>query len=400
MVVELKPPPQRRVKRALEALFREARLLERRRRRRHALLALLACAVVAAAAFLVVATGGSVTSSGSKRSLAASGLLGARVVPKDPDSLAVGPGGVLYVGDPGRHEVLVRLANGRFRVAAGNGVAGVAGDGGSALRAEIDDPQSLLVSRGGDLYIFDGEDSSSTSSGFTAEVREVARDGRIRTLVGACSGVDAAAGAVAYAALETPSGAIGPNGDLYLNGQACGTGAHGPVLELTASGHLINPPFDSVVRAQSCLPPSAITFSGTGALYAACDSGEGHGKELLIVERDGSTRAFRGVYPYDDEAGVATAPDGTVVAVDYFKVVRVTPQGLHTIINLGYASHHRFLGSFRGISGSMEPNSIAIDRHGNIYLAATSGFGNGTFTGVIELHTDGHVQVLWSRPST
>jgi hypothetical protein len=404
MVVELKPPPQRRVKRALEALFREARMLERRRRRRHALLALLAllaCAVVAAAAFLVVAaSGGSGTSSGSKPSLAASGLLGAQVVPKDPSSLAVGPGGVLYIGDPGRHQVLVRLANGRFRVAVGNGVAGVAGDRGSALRAEIDDPLSLLVSRTGDLYIFDGEDTTSISSGFTAEVREVAPDGRITTLVGACGGVDAAAGAIARAALETPSGAIGPNGDLYLDGQACGAGAQGPVLELTAGGHLIDAPFDAILREQSCLPPSGITFSGSGALYAACDSGQGHGKELLIVQRDGSSNAFSGVYPYDDEAGVATEPDGTVVAGDYFKIVRVTPQGVHTIINLDGTNHDGFLGSFHGIAGSMEPNAVVVDRHGNIYLAATSGFGNGTFTGIIEVNTDGHVQVLWSRPTT
>lgn len=54
MVVKVDPPSQRGFQRALEALFREARMLERRRRRRYALLALLASAVLAAVGYLVV----------------------------------------------------------------------------------------------------------------------------------------------------------------------------------------------------------------------------------------------------------------------------------------------------------------------------------------------------------
>jgi hypothetical protein len=45
MSSQRKPPPRRTLRRALEALFREARTLDRRRRRRYALLALLGCAV-------------------------------------------------------------------------------------------------------------------------------------------------------------------------------------------------------------------------------------------------------------------------------------------------------------------------------------------------------------------
>jgi len=380
------------MQRALEALFREARMLERRRRRRYAILALTACATVAVVAYLVVhASGGSVTAQGQASS-PASRLVGAQVVPKDPYSLAVGPTGVLYVGDPGRHEILMRLSNGKFRVVVGTGAAGVSGDGGSALRAEIDVPQSLLMGRGGALLIFD---TPSTPSGFTAEVREVAPDGKISTLVGACTGVDASPRAVAHAALESPSGAIGPNGDLYLLGQACGVSASGPVLESTPDGHLVDSSFDFVLKKESCLPPSGIAFSGTGALYAACDSGEGHGKELVIVEPNGSTKALPGVYPYDDEGGLATAPDGTIIAGDYLSVVRVTPEGVHTIIDLAGGPR---VTSALGPNGSMEPNGIAVDRHGNIYLASTGSAGNGTFTGVIEVHTNGRVQVLWSRP--
>jgi hypothetical protein len=370
-----------------------------RRGRRFARFALLAC-VSSLAVPVFGASSSSLALSRAPRSPAAVDL-GAQVRPKDPASLAVAVDGLLYIRDAGRHEVLVRLANGQFRVAVGTGAAGISGDGGSALRANLDNPAALLVGPGEELYIFDATHTTTVPSGFTAEVREVAGDGRIRTLVGACSGVDASAGALARAAIETPSGAIGPNGDLYLLGQACGSGASGPVLELTPGGKLVDWPLDSVLRKESCLPPSGIAFSRSGALYAACDSGgsvsgAGHGKELLIVEPKGTTKAFSGVYPYDDESGLASAPNGTIVVGDYLSVVRATPQAVHTIIDLSKGSTGaRALGP----DGSMEPNAIAVDGHDNIYLAATSGAGNGTFTGIVQIHANGHVQVLWTRPS-
>ena len=399
--VQLSPPPHGTIRRALEALFREARLLERRRRRRRALIAVAMCAVVAAVGYITVAVSGGPTAARGGKRPAGRVAAAAAVVPKDPLSLAVTAGGILYVGDPARHEILKRVPNGRFVVAVGTGVAGDSGDGGPALRAKILTPLSLLATPSGALDIFQGGDTQRTRSGFAASVRELASDGKITTLVGNCSGPLSSRGAVAHAMLDTPSGAIGPNGNLYLAGaRACGAPTSGPVLELTPAGRLISPAFDATLKEQSCLPPSGIAFSASGALYAACDSGAGHGKELLIVAPNRSTKAFAGVYPYDDEEGLATAPDGTVIAGDYLSVVQLSPHGVRTIINLGYRARHAFLGRIRGIPGSMEPNGVALDKHGNVYLASTSGFGNGTFTGILELHTNGRVQVLWSRPST
>jgi len=51
MSLQLKPPPDRTIRRTLEALFREARLLERRRRRRRAMVAVLLAGAVAAVAY-------------------------------------------------------------------------------------------------------------------------------------------------------------------------------------------------------------------------------------------------------------------------------------------------------------------------------------------------------------
>lgn len=71
MSTAIKPPPQRgRLERALEALFREARLLERRRRRRRVLAVLAAAVVVGAGAYLIAGGGGGSATGSSGRPLA------------------------------------------------------------------------------------------------------------------------------------------------------------------------------------------------------------------------------------------------------------------------------------------------------------------------------------------
>ena len=101
MSAELKPPGARhRVERALEALFREARLLERRRRRRRTVLALVACVLGAALGYLVAnVSGGSRVVSGDRPiSVAVSSVS----LPKSGKyfSLAVVDGRVVLSGGP------------------------------------------------------------------------------------------------------------------------------------------------------------------------------------------------------------------------------------------------------------------------------------------------------------
>ncbi len=71
--------------------------------------------------------------------------------------LVVGPSGVLYVADVKRERVLVRLADGRFRVVAGIGKSGISGDGGPAVDAEFVDIVDMAVGPDGNLYVVDGD---------------------------------------------------------------------------------------------------------------------------------------------------------------------------------------------------------------------------------------------------
>jgi hypothetical protein len=102
MSVELKPPSQHHVQRALDALFREAPMLERRRRRRNAIGALMACAAVAGVANGAIAASDTAGSARGERpaSVAQHDSATATGGLEYPfGSVSVTPDGVLYYVD-------------------------------------------------------------------------------------------------------------------------------------------------------------------------------------------------------------------------------------------------------------------------------------------------------------
>jgi len=79
---------------------------------------------------------------------------GARL--RSPRGVAIGPNGDLYIADSGNH-VVRRLAGstGILTTIAGTGDAGFSGDGGAAALARLCDPEGIAVGPSGDLYIAD-----------------------------------------------------------------------------------------------------------------------------------------------------------------------------------------------------------------------------------------------------
>ena len=161
-----------------EALIKEAR--QRQRRRWIGVAIVLLVIVVGSVSYLIVSR-----PSGRARQTGASSSTttisptqsGAFVSPKAPYALAVAPNGDLLVVDSGRDEILRRLPSGKFQVVAGTGKRGFSGDGGPAVRAEInvDNWAGIAVARNGTVYFSDSGNG---------RVREVLQDGVIKTLVG------------------------------------------------------------------------------------------------------------------------------------------------------------------------------------------------------------------------
>lgn len=201
-----------------EALIKEAR--QRQHRRWFFIgIVLLVPMVVSGISYAIVSRPSArarTTGASSPTTAVSPTQLGSFVTPKTPTALAVAPNGDLLVVDNGRDQILRHLPTGKFQVVAGDGKVGFSGDGGPAVRAELDNPSGIAVAKNGTIYFADEGNG---------RVREVLPDGIIETIAG---GGTVPLGMKPVAALSAkfsaPSGlfclAIGPNGELYIGTSA------------------------------------------------------------------------------------------------------------------------------------------------------------------------------------
>jgi len=139
-----------------------------------------------------------------------------------PSGLAV-YGDTLYVADSDHNTVLAISVSGRapVRVVAGTGKAGYAGDGATAIKAQLNQPAGLATDRAGDLFIADSANHA---------VREIiARTGMIRTYAGggtspalATNGCPSTKGVeTSHAPIFAPVGvAVDSQGNLFVDDDA------------------------------------------------------------------------------------------------------------------------------------------------------------------------------------
>jgi hypothetical protein len=164
------PPPVE----ALDAgVIEDARRRQRRQRRRAAIGLLVIALLGGLAAVVALAISGKSSPAASDAATPGGLRTGALAALHVAGPLAVGPSGALYVADVARERILVRLSDGRFRVVAGDGKVGFAGDGGPAVEAELSRVSDLAFSASGSLYVADD-----------GRVRVIGRDGTIRTIAG------------------------------------------------------------------------------------------------------------------------------------------------------------------------------------------------------------------------
>ena len=127
-----------------------------------------------------------------------------------PNSIAFDTGGNLYIGDIA--SVRKVTPAGIITTVAGTGVAGYAGDGGSATGAQLSTPGGLAIDAAGNLYIADT---------YNQRIRKVSTGGTITTIAG--SGVYGFAGdggAAISAQFEYPYGLVlDAAGNLYIADQ-------------------------------------------------------------------------------------------------------------------------------------------------------------------------------------
>jgi hypothetical protein len=126
-----------------------------------------------------------------------------------PYTVALDSSDALYIADAFNHCIRRVGADGIITTVAGNGTPGYSGDGGAAVKAQLNTPTGVAVDQSGILYIADLNNN---------RIRRVSLDGRISTVVGTgVPGYSGDAGPAVAAKLSYPwHVAVNADGTLYI----------------------------------------------------------------------------------------------------------------------------------------------------------------------------------------
>ncbi len=193
-------------------------------------------------------------------------LLPSQTQLRGPRSVCIARTGTIYIVDTSNHRVLGVLPGGYAATVAGNGTAGLGGDGGPALTAELNQPSACAVDSLGNLFIADT---------LNHRIAKVDPKGVITTVAGTGQAGTSPDGVTAVAAaLNSPMGvAVDDNGDIFVSD----TG-NNLIRQVMPSGTIYTiagqaiPGFtgdDGVALAAEINAPAGIFMDGSGALYFA-----------------------------------------------------------------------------------------------------------------------------------
>lgn len=223
-----------------------------------------------------------------------------------PQGVAVDASGNVYISDYDNQCIRKVNTSGIISTYAGNGIAGLSGDGGPATAAEIDNPYGLAVDDSGNLYI-----------ATTDRIRKVNTKGIISTFAGSTIGYSGDGGPATSAEMYNPEGvAVDASGNVYiadyLGNRIRKVNTSGIIS--TYAGNGFDAGFNDgggysgdggPATSAELFNPTDVVVDGSGNVYIA-DAGN---SRIRMVNISGiiSTYAGNGTSGYSGDGGPATA---------------------------------------------------------------------------------------------
>ena len=255
---------------------------------------------------------------------------------------------------------------------AGDGKAGYAGDGGPARRAELDDSSGMAVADNGTVYVADTGNN---------RVRAISPKGAITTVAGnGHAGAREGGSPAVRGGVASPKAvALGSKGQVHI-ADSNGVQVVSPNGILTT---VVATPRISVNGKTIAFTPNAIAVGRSGGLYASDFTLK------LLIEFTPTGHAVHSWPIYVTPAGMATAPDGSVVVGNYetFSVDQVIDGQPSTLVTFTR-------NSLPGPTGTFRPSGIEVSRTGLVYSVTDGVNGGTTRPALVAIKGSDHVQLL------
>jgi len=315
-----------------------------------------------------------------------------------PQGVAFDPSGNMLIVDSSR----LRKVNaaGIISTVAGNGTSSSAGDGGQASNATLSGPDAIAVASDGSIYIAE----------HSGNIRRIAPNGIINTYAGGgnstANGVPAAT-----AAFNRPSAlALDAQGNLYIaeeGGARVRKVTNGLINTVAGTGQ---PGFSGdtgIATGAQLAFPNGLAVDASGNLFIA----DHDNNRIRRVDSQGNINTVAGAGDFTGDGGPAIAArlaqpngiavdsQGSIYIADFgAEVVRkVTPDGLiNTFAGTGQGGSSLIDNVAATSSILYQPFSVAVDRQGNVYIADARNFAirkvdtSGKITTLVDPSIAGH----------